>query len=303
VWDASGAESDGHRFLDRFQLRFHNPGVPLHAREIYPNAPLEFVACEVRFPYAPSLTGEDTVARLHRAFAGWLPVIEHGVRGDVTFVLNPAGVLNLAPGPPMRQVRFLSRDRTLSVLVAPNLVSVETTQYGRFEAFKDNVIQTLTALAQAEPPPAGLARIGLRYIDEVRVPGIDEVSGPWTRYIDERLAGPVTLRLDGASPVLLQGTLQFDLGEGRQVVMRYGAMKGQSVRDAPLRRRAVKGPGAYFLIDIDSFWEARDPMPEFSIDAALAICDILHRPVRELFEAAVTDRLRDEVLRRVPERD
>lgn len=284
-------------------MRFHNRLVPPDAREIYLNAPLEFVACEVRFPYAPSLTDEATVSRLHRAFAGWLPLIEPGIGVETTLVLGPGGVSNLSPGPPMRQLRFLNRERTLSVLVTPDLISVETTQYPRYEAFKASVARALSALTEAEPAPAGLARIGLRYIDEVRVPGLDEVSEPWTRYIDERLAGPVTLRLEGASPVLLQGTLQFDLGEGQQVVMRYGAMKGQSVRDAPLRRRAVKGPAAYFLIDIDSFWMARDPTPEFSIDAALAICDTLHRPVRGLFEAAVTDRLRDEVLRRAPDRD
>jgi len=277
--------------------------MPPDDHEIYPSAPLEFVACEVRFPFSPILSEEATLPRLHRAFYDWLPLIEPGVGIEATLVVGPGAVSQLPSSTTTKQLRFLNRDRTLGVLVAPNLVSIETTHYPRYEAFKASIARTLSALAQAEAGVAGLARIGLRYIDEVRVPGIEEVPGSWTDYIDERLAGAVGLTLAGVSPVFLQGTMQFDLGDGERVVMRYGAMKGQSVGNAPLRRREADQKGAYFLIDIDSFWTSEDPIPEFSVDSALAICDKLHQPVRELFEASVTERLRDEVLRRVPDGD
>lgn len=294
------ASSSKARFLDRLESEFHIGGMPPDDREIYPNAPLEFVACEVRFPFSPILTEDVTLPRLHRAFYDWLPLIEPGMGVEATLVVGPGAVSQLPPATTTKQLRFLSRDRTLGVLVAPNLVSIETTHYPRFEAFKESIARTLDALAHADAGVAGLARIGLRYIDEVRVPGIDEVRGSWTEYIDERLAGPVGMTLAGVSPVLHQGTLQFDLGERQRVVIRYGAMEKPSVGNAPLRRREVAQQGAYFLIDIDSFWTAEDPIPEFSIDTALAMCDKLHQPVRELFEASVTERLREEVLRRVP---
>lgn len=273
--------------------------MPPADQEIYQNAPLEFVACEVRFPFAP-LLGEDAVLpRLHRAFYEWLPLVEPGV--EATLIVGAGGI----PSSPTttKQVRFLSRDRTLGVLVTPVLVSIETTEYVQFEAFKAAIGRTLAALEQAEAGVAGLSRIGLRYIDEVRVPSIARVQESWMAYIDERLAAPVSLVLGGSRPAVLQGTLQFDLGDGQHVVMRYGAMQGQSVGNAPLRRREVMQSGPYFLIDIDSFWTADEPVPEFSIDAALGMCDKLHEPVRELFEASVTERLRDEVLRRVPDDD
>lgn len=273
--------------------------MPPDDREIYPNAPLEFVACEVRFPFSPILGEDSIIPRLHRAFYDWLPLIEPGVGVEATLVVAPGAISQVPPATTTKQVRFLTRDRTFGVLVAPNLVSIETTRYPRYEGFKESVSRVLNALVQAEAGVAGLSRIGLRYIDEVRVPGVDEVSGSWTQYIDKRLAGPLGLSLAGSRPALLQGTVQFDTGDGQRVVMRYGAMKGQSVGNAPLRRREVRQPGAYFLIDIDSFWAAEDPVPEFSIGAALAICDKLHDPVRELFEASVTERLREEVLRRV----
>jgi uncharacterized protein (TIGR04255 family) len=75
-------------------------------------------------------------------------------------------------------------------------------------------------------------------------------------------------------------------------------MHGQAVGNAPLKRRSPpSNSGPYFLVDIDSFWAAGDAVPEFSVNRALEMIDQLHGPVRELFEAAITERLRTEVLR------
>lgn len=268
----------------------------LDDREIYPNAPLEFVACEVRFPLSPALGEDGILPRLHRSFYDWLPLVEPAV--ETMLLMSPG---NVPPPTTTKQLRFLARDRRFGVLVTPTLVSVETTRYTRYEEFRESIARSLSALEKAEAGVAGLARIGLRYIDEVRVPRAESDPQVWTAYIDQRLASGVTLLLENHGPASLQGTLQYDLGDGQHVVMRYGALRGQSVGNAPLRRREIGQPGAYFLVDIDSYWTPDDPLPEFSVDDALDICDRLHRPVRELFEASINERLRDEVLRRVPD--
>ncbi|MBA2555865.1 MAG: TIGR04255 family protein, partial [Chloroflexi bacterium] len=108
----------------------------------------------------------------------------------------------------------------------------------------------------------------------------------------------MTLALLDRSPASFQATLQFESDDDARVVMRYGALTGQAVGNTPLRRREIEASGPYFLVDIDSYRASELEFMEFSVDGALEMCDRLHHPVRELFESAITDRLRDEILRR-----
>jgi uncharacterized protein (TIGR04255 family) len=264
--------------------------------EIYPNAPIEFVACEVRFPVSPSLTTDQALRVLHPALFEWLPLVEPEV--ETTLLFGPTGQ---QPPVSSQHLRFLSRDRRLCVVVSSSRVSVETTAYPGWRTFREMVQQALAAIVMTEAPIPGLNRVGLRYIDEVRVPGPGPAGDTWTRYIDQRLSGAATISLSGRLPADMQAALQFDLGEGHVVVMRYGARQGQAVGDAPLRRRGSYGPGAeYFLFDIDSFWQApAESLPEFSVGTTMTIADRLHEPVRSIFEASITDDLRA-ILRRAP---
>jgi uncharacterized protein (TIGR04255 family) len=202
-----------------------------------------------------------------------------------------------------KQLRFLSRDRRLSVVVSQSRVSVETTDYPGWAQFKGTISRALNAVEGVSPMIPGLLRVGLRYIDEIRVPHLEPGEGRWSRYIDPRLSGAASVLLQGRPPTEVLGVLQFDLGEGYRTVVRYGARHGQMVGGAPLRRRAPDQPsGEYFLIDVDSFHETGETLPEFSAEASLSIADRLHQPVRALFESSITDDLRNEVLRRAPSR-
>lgn len=264
--------------------------------EIYPNAPIEFVACEVQFPVSPSLTSDEALRVLHAALFDWLPLVQPEV--ETTLMFGPAG-----QQPPLtsQHLRFLSRDRRFCVVVSSSRVSVETTAYPGWRDFRVMVERALAAVAKTEAPVPGLTRVGLRYIDEIRVPDPGPDGGRWTHYIDPRLSGAATVSLAGRPPADMQAALQFDLGEGHAAVVRYGARRGQAVGDAPLRRRGSHGSEEeYFLFDVDSFWLApADSLPEFSVDAAMTIANRLHEPVRNIFEASITDDLRA-ILRRAP---
>jgi uncharacterized protein (TIGR04255 family) len=66
----------------------------------------------------------------------------------------------------------------------------------------------------------------------------------------------------------------------------------------PLRLRS-SGPGPYFLIDTTGAWTLSDgEVPKYIVDDALELCERLHDPLHVLFEASITERLRDEALRR-----
>ncbi len=263
--------------------------------EIYPNPPIEFVACEIQFPVTPALGTDDVLPVLHRSLFGWLPLVEPEVQTSI--------LIGAAQQPPIvtKQLRFLSRDRRVSVVVSQVRVSVETTDYPGWAAFRPLVARALEAVEAADPMIPGIARVGLRYIDEVRVPDPAPGTGRWDRFIDPRLGGPAGLELGGRTPSEYIGVLQFDLGDGHHVVARYGVRQGLSVGGTPLRRREqAGGAGEHFLLDIDSYQETPDALPEFTIASVLQEADRLHRPVRALFELSITETLRNEVLRRPP---
>ena len=82
-------------------------------------------------------------------------------------------------------------------------------------------------------------------------------------------------------------------------MLRYGAWEGFAVDPGGDLKRSSATPGPFFLMDIDSFWIPIGGVPEFDVKALLTICDELHTPVGRLFERLITDRLREEILRRV----
>jgi uncharacterized protein (TIGR04255 family) len=136
----------------------------------------------------------------------------------------------------------------------------------------------------------------LRYIDEIDSALLPQPVS-WDRYIAPSLLGAMTHF--GTAPVELQTAAVFRPSTEDTVVLRYGIVN-QPVVD-PAGPLAITDPpaGEYFLIDIDSSWSApADDLPEFSPNHVLERLDRLHAPVREAFEASITEELRDELLRK-----
>ncbi len=262
-------------------------------REIYPNDSLQLVAFELRMPYVPTFAGHEAAANaLYASLRDILPIIGPAPVAAVQIHAGEGGVSTReAPIP----LRLLNRGKTLSVTISPSALIVETSDYDRFEAFQDVIRKLLEA---AGPDIAGIERVGLRYINEVRVPDVHAVDD-WRDYINASLLAGLDLDRDFPAEAT-QGMVQYALDGDRHVNLRFGALpEGAIVNPAgPLRFKTSDG-GPFFLIDLDSFWTAPDDdMPEFTLDRAMEICLSLRPQVHALFEAAITDRLRDEVLRK-----
>ncbi|MEW6474312.1 MAG: TIGR04255 family protein [Actinomycetota bacterium] len=267
------------------------------SREVYPNAPLRLVTTEFRFPLSPVLAGANALHVVAGALGKMLPVIER-VPQSVQVVLGPEGPPAL-PTVDGGGYRLMTRDRTVAVTVTSARLAVEITSYRHWETFRDEMIRpVLGAVGEDLQAIAGLDRIGLRYIDEIRVPDEALSIERWVPYInDNLLAGR---HLAGKRPIkTIQGALHLVTGEDQELLMRFGALEGHVVDDSgPLRLPTPVEDGPFFLIDIDSFWTRSGVVEEFAVDRALAVADRLHEPVGELFEQSITELLRDEVLRR-----
>lgn len=271
-------------------------------QEVYPNAPIALAVCEVRLPPSGVQIPDEHVTGLRDLLGDVLPVVQSQSRQHVNIDMNPRD-----PKPPSvtaeRILQLTDRIQSIVVQVAPESVVIKTADYQGWDRFRPLLGRVLRATRDVVDPN-GYLRVGLRYIDEIRLPeGGGEVTD-WTGYLNDALLAPATL---GEADQELesrgwQTVAQFESASQHTVVVRYGPNDGHAVNPAePPRRRRTPPQGPYFLFDIDSYWESDGTIPEFNPDSIATLCDELHRPVRALFDAAVTDRLRDDVLRKEPE--
>jgi uncharacterized protein (TIGR04255 family) len=185
------------------------------------------------------------------------------------------------------------------VTVGRDSFVLETTDYPGWTRLREIFVEALGGL-ESTARIDGLARVGLRYIDEIRVP--QEIGSPsdWAGWIDDRLVAPLTLD-EEQTPATATTFLQYGEAPGYVTVFRAAPVpSGRTVQsEGPLRMPFETPDGPYFLLDTDAFWTDPDrQVPEFDLGRVAEILDQLHAPSSRLFESAITDRLRDEVLRR-----
>lgn len=260
--------------------------------EVWPNAPLALVAVEVRFPAEGTGPFRAPVLRAIRDLVDDSWVLEGAKQQTLDLAVGPAGVQqtnysveNLTP--------IMARDRTHSVTVRPESLTVETTRYEGYEGFRSLVGSSFAAVEQVLQPQ-GATRLGLRYIDEIRVPSL-EGDNPWDAWLDRSLLAP---RGKGLRTKGWTGAVQYDVSDDRSLVLRYGPSDGPVVNPpGPLRRSSLAASGQIFFLDFDSFWQPLG-IPAFSAPELLDICDLLREPVRSLFDQLVSSRLVDDVFRK-----
>jgi uncharacterized protein (TIGR04255 family) len=267
----------------------------MEEREIYPNPPLVLVAFEIRHPAAGEMPA-NVLAAVKRELAAEVPLRRDATLVNVQVQAGAGGQSHMetetAP-------KFVSRDSTTAVTYRQAAIIVETTKYQRYERVRELVSLAVQA-RQAVSPIDGVDRIGLRYVNEVRVPGVDADDSPmaWGSWLDSSLLGPLQAADDlKLKPRRLHGFAQFEVTQDQSLALRFGPLDGYAVNPEGDLKRTTTPPGPFFLIDIDSFWTSSGETPQPDLAHILESCDTLHVPVRELFERLITDRLREEVLR------
>ncbi|MDA8356621.1 MAG: TIGR04255 family protein [Actinomycetota bacterium] len=270
--------------------------------DVYPNAPLALVAVEVRFPSSAGVS--PLPMNLQRSFRdllgeGW--VIQSQKVQQMTVAVSAAGAVPQAM-PMLTIPRFTVRDRTLAVAITEESVTIEATRYRHYPTFRETVESAVVAAAEVLLPD-GIARVGMRYIDEIRVPGIrEEDLSDWRDWIDTSLLAPQLGAMcdAGFGPSAWEGAAQYRTGPNQKLVLRYGPRTSYVVSPVgPLQRPSPPGPGSLFALDFDCFWEPPD-IPEFDPEIIMDTCDQLRRPIRALFDMLVTDKLLAEFTKEGP---
>lgn len=258
----------------------------------YRNDALRWVAAEIRFPLIEELAA-GVPTEFRDRIRDQLPIQEQ--QTEVAITVGPAG-------PSAQQTarhRFLSRDRLMSLTIGRDSIVLETTEYRGWTAFRSVFVEALTAL-EATGRPDGLLRLGLRYIDEIRVPALIATVADWNGWVDEKLVAPFILD-DDTLPTSATIALQYGEPPGYVTMFRAAPFaRGRTVQEEGALRTPFQTPeGPYFLLDTDASWvDPERQVPEFTVDRIGEIFDALHEPCKRLFEASITPRLRNEVLSR-----
>jgi uncharacterized protein (TIGR04255 family) len=251
----------------------------------YANAPLRYVLFGAELRSAAVLGETAALDEIHAALKDALPVREDSSGPPVL-------------RPPTGGARFVDGAQHRAVAVGPSMVTVDTTSYstfGEFSAFLGLVFDAVASVA----PGRAFQRLGLRYVDEIRIP--DAQPGnveQWREWINPELIPQVALKAT-ASHREISGVIDDDRGRGFGVRFAWHTGTGHVVQpQGPLIVPNPSEAGPYFAIDTDSYWNfvpgadilaLGDPVLKQHVDS-------LHDPVHEFFEMSLTDRLRDEIL-------
>lgn len=237
----------------------------------FANDPLRVAVAQIRFAAAPALRDPALLAEI----AGRLPDFPEmtGPTSQVTIPMGEGAQFAVTQHAP---ARFRTKTGTTIVSIAPDSVSVETTDYPGWEAFSAQVITVLGALDALLPPH--LTRLGLRYVNELMVEGA-EAAADWARLLDPELVAFAGGERIG--PVVRRSLehLTLDLGAD-QITLRHGFVARRDLPDT--------ATSSLYLFDIDAYTE-QPQVRETS--AVMAQLNRYHQHAWSLFRGSIGDEI------------
>jgi uncharacterized protein (TIGR04255 family) len=242
------------------------------ARLVFRDDPVRVAVAQIRFARTQGLHDPAILTEIGRR----LPELP-----DVNL---PPGQVNVplpggarfafsAQGP----AKFQDAATSTVVSVAQDAVSVETNDYPGWAEFSARVERTLRALDDLLPPH--ITRVGLRYVNELFVPGA-ETPADWARLLEPSLVAPYAgSRFSDRVRQTLQ-QIAFDMGEGHEITLRHGFIRR---RDLP-----ETVASSLYLFDVDAYQE--QPMPR-DPGGVMALLERYHSWTWALFRGSIGDEL------------
>jgi len=258
-------------------------------REHFAASPVALVTAELRFTDSPRLRQQDTLDTIAIACEHRFPIAE-----PVTaMAVEPTGP-SAAPQLVARQsVVLRNAESTEALTLATTALTYETTAYRDFDDLAGVLDDACRTLITAGVAPA-LTRVGLRYINEVRVrEPVSEVRA-WSDWIDPGVLGALSVAPKGVPVRALQAAVSFDLGNGGGLQIGYAAVPQGSVVNHRFLKRPPFEPGPFFAMDFDGFCEFGADQAKFlDPDLVARVLRGVHAPIGEAFQRSLTDNSRN----------
>lgn len=254
------------------------PDVP---HVVFKHPPLVMALCQIQFSNVLDVADSTYVAPFHRAIRTEYPITVPMEQVAVQFNVGP-GASEVRQEIGSRQWRFADPVDTWSVVLAQDFVVLETRAYEDFDDFLARLRRILQALGE-HIQPALTTRIGLRYINEIRV---DDRA--WSSAIRPELLGP--LAVDAFAETTYQAVqelrLAFPSSEG--VTVRHGLFpSGTTVQPRP----GTEMPTVpFYLLDFDAYQQVQ-PFQTLGVDPGELCAQVAryNRVIRRLFRWSLTE--------------
>ena len=251
---------------------------PETERVIYNNNPLQQVICQLRFPtilrieastpagFQERIRKEFPLFQEHAEFAGILPP-------EIVQLLSQEVIQTLKPS--HKVYAFTSSEESLVVNLSSGFVSLTSSNYERWESFKNRLMQVLNAL-QEEYSPAHFTRIGLRYRNLIQKRVLRLQDADWPELLNENLIREL------ATPNLAESIEDI----AHRILIRMGSSQTKVHLQHGLAKDASTNQLLGYGIDCDIFDEG-----EIDVDTAIDQLNEFNQLNRRLFRWCISDRL------------
>lgn len=229
--------------------------------------PLRVAVAQIRFPVTFSLRDAAVLAEFQKSIPDYPKATEPTTRTDLEIPGGPRLALTQhAPA------RFADAAERWLISLAPDSLSIETTEYPGWEAFRERVESVLRAAADFLPTE--LSRVGLRYVNEISHTGAERIED-WAQLLDPAMIAFTTGPRIGprVRRTLEQISLELD-DDG--ITLRHGFVSRADLPDT--------APSSVYLIDVDAF---SDSPGERDTDALMARFERYHAYAWTLFRGSL----------------
>jgi uncharacterized protein (TIGR04255 family) len=253
------------------------------SREIYPRSPLSLVTIEFMFGYEPRLNSREIRDSFATAVREIFPIF-----AEEEFSSTGANQSSAVP-----QVSGTNAERSITTALSSRSFSFVIAGHGykHFEQLVEYLMPTVKAALDVVPG-VRVERLGLRYLNELRLPVSGDDGREWAVWVNPALiaTGPA---LPSSVITGFQGRTAFRTGPERMLEMVFGDAFGSSIVSEEIPLTVPSWPESqFFIIDIDSSWVPETPV-EATVGSMEDMLMLLHAPIGDLFEWSITDSARD----------
>jgi uncharacterized protein (TIGR04255 family) len=249
------------------------------------NHQLAQVLCQIRFSTVLRINQDDAVIAFQEAIRHTYP--RYAKQQGMTVLITPQGVQQQVA--PSGQHRFDDSEGVFTAILTPDFVALETNQYADIEDFVSRVV-TLAAAVEEHYTPAEIQRVGLRFINELRLRSADP---------KDEMREAITAALLGAAGsdelvdavTSTQQVLELG-GDDSRMLVRHGLVPQGGTTVDPLGAQIALGPEhqqPFYLMDIDAFSERNR---RYSVEGIETTLREFNDDVRSFFAWSVNEEYR-----------
>ncbi len=250
---------------------------PRSQRVIFEKAPLKQVVCQVRFPTILKIgeTPADFQERVRQMF----PLYEKGPEVNVPIAtpLPPQVIQALRNQIGGMPHRFMTVDRSSTIILALESLSLSTSAYTRWEEFLNLFRSPLAALNEIYKPPF-FSRVGLRYINQIERDKIGLARDrSWSNLIQDQVLGELSIAVFEKNADMATRQVKLTMPNNAGNILFQSGILGTSAKD----NRA-------FMIDFDFSKEG-----QIGVNDAEPLLFEFHKLAGDAFRWAIKPELHD----------